>query len=116
MAGPFAFKSFLYYGSNLTELYMCFTYVNDKDICQIKNSGVDYPFPNLRILCFRGCDITQESIICLLNYCESLGCIYVDGLKDKPINDFSNCDSEKVQVIHAPNYYYHSTDVNYMLE
>ena len=47
MTGSLIFETFLYYGSYLTGLHTC---VKDKGMFQIKNSGVDYPFPNLRIL------------------------------------------------------------------
>ena len=47
MTGSFSFETFLYYGNYLTGLW---TSVKNKGMFQIKNSGIDYPFPNLRIL------------------------------------------------------------------
>ena len=69
-----AFETLKNHALNLTELYLCRTYVKDTDFTFDKSI-----FPHLKTVCLRRCfSVTSEGVVSLIQSCQSLEDIYVD--------------------------------------
>ena len=94
------------HASNLTELYLCRTFVKNADF-QFNNSV----FPQLKTICLRGCvRITSEGIVFLTQSCQSLENIYVDeeiaeSYANHPLVIFKRCKLDIVKTIHHCRHY-----------
>lgn len=72
--GSRSFQAICSQACNLEELYLCQTYVNDKDFNF--NTSV---FPHLKTVCLKRCSrVTCKSVIFLIQSCKSLENVYVN--------------------------------------
>lgn len=111
ITGYFAFKSVRNYGFHLVELYMCFTLVQDDDLVFEKPADA---LPRLKKVCLRASNVTYKGIISLLKSCKSLQHVCVGQPVTDPENDYSKCNSEKVEIIDGFLYCDHYAKINYM--
>lgn len=111
ITGYFAFKAVLNYGSHLVELYMCFTLLQDDDL--VFENPAD-ALPCLEKVCLRASNVTYKGVISLLKSCKSLQHVCVGEPVADPENDYSKCNSEKVEIIHGFLYCDHYAKINYM--
>lgn len=111
ITGYFAFQAVRNYGSHLVELYMCFTLVQDDDLV-FENSAE--ALPRLEKVCLRASHVTYKGVLSLLKSCKSLQNVCVGNVVADPENDYSRCNSEKVQIIEGFVYCDHYAKINYM--
>ena len=117
-----AFRDIREHVSNLSELYVCSTYLEDEDFEFNDTKSV---LPRLRVICLRGCRVTYRAINALIKSCPSLQHVYVG--KNRFSNrhsfidewavfkfDYSLCKSQIVEVIDQDDFCNHYLAVDYM--
>lgn len=112
LADSNVFRIIRKYGHHLTELYMCNTYFRDEDLIF---SDTENALKNLKIICIRNCEVENcDSIISLINSCQSLQHVYIGGLHR--YTEYLKLRSEKVHVAFGMELCNHWAKVNYMYE
>lgn len=105
------FQAISKYGRHLTELYLCYTLVKDDDITFNNKKNA---LSRLKKICLRGCKVTNTGIQSLIESCPSLQYVYVGNTVTRLFDDYSKCDSEKVQVTYGAKLCDHYAKVDYM--
>lgn len=109
--GSVLFQVIRNYGFNLTKLYVCNTFLEDKDI--IFNDDITF-FPRLQVICLRSCYVTYNAIGELIKSCPTLQRVYVGAVNSDPVYDYTLCNSKKVHIIKNDSFCYHFQKVDYM--
>lgn len=111
--GSVLFQVIRNYGFNLTKLYVCNTFLEDKDI--VFSDDLTF-FPRLQEICLRSCYVTYNAVEQLIKSCPNLQHVYVGSVNSDPVYDYTLCNSKKVHIIKSDSFCYHFQKVDYMCE
>lgn len=111
-------------GIHLTELYVCWTHVNDNDLYfneSKNNTHCNKPelqptFGSLDQICLRGCNVTSNGINSLIQSCPVLRRVSVGNEELHPADDYSSCNTEIVKVLSGFRYCNHNEKADHMHE
>ena len=104
------FRTLQNYAVNLVELFLCWTGLNDNDF-SFSNSV----FPVLKTICLRHSFVTHEGIVSLIQSCQSLENIYIDGdVAELYANHpFVSSNVSKLGIVKALNNCYRHEKLNF---
>ena len=111
--GPKTFRAIQKYGSNLIELYICYTVLNDNDL--IFEDAVDI-LPQLKKICLRATPVTFRGIHSLMESCPSVQHIHVGSyqIENSQAVGYHLCNSERIHVVQKNDFCYHFSEIDYI--